>query len=276
VSMNAAPIHDEAGRLVAAAAVVNDITESRRQRAQLEAANAKLEEAARRKSMLLNAVAHELRTPLTPIMLQLELLQGARSEAARQKGLALLERNLSRLARLVAQLTDVTGAESGRLPVRRRRIDVCEVVREAAETYREAASTAGVDLEVHAPGPIEADADPDRVVQVLVNFLGNALKFTPAGGQVRVEAAMEGGQVRVEVQDTGAGFDAQGRERLFQPFSRLHDDRHGRGSGLGLYLSRAFIEQHGGTVGADSAGPGKGARFWFTLPLVAASGGGTA
>jgi signal transduction histidine kinase len=104
--------------------------------------------------------------------------------------------------------------------------------------------------------------------RLLLNLLDNAIKFTPPGGTVTVTAAAQPGQARIEVADTGAGVAPEEMARLFQPFAQVHERKEASppGTGLGLYISKGFVEHHGGAIGCVSAGAGKGAMFWFTLP----------
>jgi signal transduction histidine kinase len=141
---------------------------------------------------------------------------------------------------------------------------------EAVESFAPAAAAAGLSLRLEAPEPLVVQGDASRLHQVLANLLSNAVKFTPKGGSVRIAARPDGGFVRVEVTDSGTGFLPGQVELLFQPFSQLHDgsSASARGTGLGLYIVRGIVERHGGSIGASSAGPGRGATFWFTLPLA--------
>jgi len=138
----------------------------------------------------------------------------------------------------------------------------------AGRLFREPAKQAGITLRAEAPAPIPVDADPGRISQVLVNLISNAIKFTPDGGSVVVEARAISDAARVSVRDNGVGLDPAQIARLFQPFSQVHDagSRVVGGSGLGLYISRGIIELHGGTIQATSPGRGRGATFSFVLP----------
>ncbi len=112
--------------------------------------------------------------------------------------------------------------------------------------------------------------DRRRIVQVIFNLLGNAIKFTPEGGRVGVRLYGEDGYARVEIWDTGIGISPENQQRLFQPFERLEDlptSRQVEGTGLGLALSKQLVELHGGAIGVESVGVGKGSTFWFTLPF---------
>jgi signal transduction histidine kinase len=224
------------------------------------------------RTQLLNTVSHELSTPLTPISLQLQMLRTRGDLNDRQrKTLSIVDRNLERLAGLVKEIVDVARLQTGKLPVQREDLDLAEIVRDAGESFGEAAKHAGVGLDVRAVQPLPISGDPQRLEQVLFNLLSNAIKFTPPGGSVTVEAISERGEAIVVTRDTGVGFSAEQRDRLFQPFSQLHQNPAliRGGTGLGLYISKGIIEEHGGSIQCESAGPGQGSAFRFSLPLRA-------
>jgi PAS domain S-box-containing protein len=265
VSVTISPVRDASGRIVGASKVARDITERRRSEAALKAANARLEELSHLKNQFLNMIAHELRNPMTPIMLQLQLLRmGQLPTQART--VDLLERSMGRLNLLVQQLNDVARLETGRLQLQKEPIDLVEVVREAVENHVLAAQEQGVALEFAGGDRFMVDSDPQRLMQVIVNLLTNAIKFTPKGGRVFVRAARSGGEALVSVEDTGLGLTADQRQRLFQPFSQVHQIAKS-GSGLGLYISKSIIEANGGRIWVESPGPARGAVFTFALPL---------
>ncbi|HLE96380.1 MAG TPA: HAMP domain-containing sensor histidine kinase [Candidatus Thermoplasmatota archaeon] len=223
------------------------------------------------KTQFLNNTAHELATPLTPVKLQIHLLKrGPQGSLTPEqvRGIEILDRNVERLERLVHETLDAARLQSSRLGLRKERIDMKRVVDDAVDLFREPAKQAGITLRAEAPAPIPVDADPGRISQVLVNLISNAIKFTPDGGSVVVEARAISDAARVSVRDNGVGLDPAQIARLFQPFSQVHDagSRVVGGSGLGLYISRGIIELHGGTIQATSPGRGRGATFSFVLP----------
>ncbi|HEV8359943.1 MAG TPA: ATP-binding protein [Candidatus Thermoplasmatota archaeon] len=234
-----------------------------------------LEETARLKTELLNVAAHELSNPLTPIVLQVQLLKSRLASTAGEKdraALDMLDRNVRRLGRLLDDLLEVSRMQAGRLALRRERVDVAQLVQDVLQTYADTAKRLGVELVREVSGPAEIDADPDRVAQVVGNFVGNALKFTPRGGRVTVAVLAGPDEVAVRVTDTGVGLREQELPRLFQPFAQMHGKEKG-GTGLGLFISKGVVEQHGGRIWAESEGPGRGATFSFTLPLSRARTG---
>ncbi|HEX2066709.1 MAG TPA: PAS domain-containing protein, partial [Candidatus Thermoplasmatota archaeon] len=268
----ASPVRDAAGVVTGFVGTVDDVTERRaietRQR-EVEL----LREQARFKTEFLRTAAHELGNPLTPIKIQLRLLkenvrQGGGADARR--GVEILDRNVERLHLLVRDMLESARLQSGRLRLRPRPMDLSHTVHESVETFQEAAIQAGVALEVEAPPALPLEADPDRLAQVLYNLLSNAMKFTPAGGRIHVRVARAEDRASVMVRDTGAGFTADQAAGLFQPFGQVHDAVPGKGgTGLGLYISKGIVQQHGGSLEASSDGPGRGATFTVALPLHA-------
>ncbi|MHB8584777.1 MAG: sensor histidine kinase [Thermoplasmatota archaeon] len=282
VEVSLSPLETPEGRLVSS--VVRDVTE--RQRAEVERVRAaeqskeleRLRDMDRFKTQFINTAAHELNTPLTPIKLQLHLLKRANTTItpAQQKGLDVLDRNVERLSLLVADILDVARLESGRLAMRPTSVDVDTLVRDAMESFEEAARLGEVRLWGEVTPGLRATADAQRVTQVLFNLISNALKFTPPHGEVHVSASRESGEaaawVTISVRDSGLGLTPDQISRLFRPFSQVHDTAQiiRSGTGLGLFISRGIVERHGGTLQVKSDGPGKGTTFTFTLPTHAA------
>ena len=237
-----------------------------------KAAEAELREGARRKDEFLATLAHELRNPLAPIANAVEVLnlQGS-TEAVPRAAHEVIGRQLKVMARLIEDLLDASRITSGKLELRRERVELAAVVEQALETSRP--HVRGHEFTVALPAaPVWVDADPVRLAQVFANLINNACKYTPPGGQVRLSAECDGARVRVRVRDSGEGIAAEHMPRLFGMFSQvgpaLHRDQSGRhgGLGIGLALSRALVEMHGGTIEAASDGPGRGAEFSVTLP----------
>jgi PAS domain S-box-containing protein len=278
VELSWSPIDTEEGLLVTN--VIRDISE--RKRVEVERlANVerikeleRLKELDRFKTQFINNAAHELGTPLTPIKLQLHVLKSSRQgglSPQQQKALAILDRNVDRMAALVADVLQVARLQSGKLGIERQPMDLHRVVAEAVESFQEPAEQAGLSLELRTTPGLTLQADAKRVTQVLFNLLNNAWKFTPPGGAITVETRREGGEAVVRVRDTGAGLRPEDIPRLFRPFTQVHDtmERTRGGTGLGLYICRGIVELHGGRIWAESEGPGRGATFTFTLPLAA-------
>jgi signal transduction histidine kinase len=188
--------------------------------------------------------------------------------------LALVEAQAKKLDRLVNDLLDLSRLQAGKLQVYPQPTDLCPLVQRVVAEQQEIAATRTIQLRLpdsDADQPIMAQADPDRIAQVITNYLTNALKYSPADRPVSVGLAIEGSIARVWVQDQGPGLSAAQQERLWQRFYRVPgietQSGSGVGLGLGLHIVRQIVEQHAGKVGVESA-PGQGSTFWFTIPLA--------
>ncbi len=253
--------HGRMARVVAVRDVTQEHEAREAERVALEqqAEIERLQEIDRFRRRFVNTAAHELNTPLTPIRLQLALLERRHG----REGFAVLERNVERLSRLVQDLLDAAKLEDQRMRLYPDRHDVGVIAAEAVESFSQQAKSLGVELCVDAQRAV-ADVDRQRLSQVLHNLLSNALKFTPEGGRIDV-AVRAREQIVIEVRDTGPGIPADGVERLFQPFSMLHDNPGVPGTGLGLYICRQLVEAMDGTI---SLLEGPGAAFAVHLPMV--------
>jgi signal transduction histidine kinase len=218
---------------------------------------------------LVNVIAHDLANSLAPVKFHVAILKGDPDDAEWGLGIAALERSNQHMQRLIADLSDMARLESGQLCLAQRPVDVAALAAAARDAVRPGCGDRGIALELEGGGPLSVNADPDRIAQVLNNLLGNAVKFTPAGGRVTLRMERDGASARLSVADTGFGLSADQVARLFKPFSQVHDPAaiQERGTGLGLYICKGIVEGHGGRIGVDSPGPGKGSVFWFTLPL---------
>jgi signal transduction histidine kinase len=220
-----------------------------------------LERAQEAERNFLLSVSHELKTPLTAISGYAEAVEDGAIDP--REAAATVTAEARRLERLVKDLLDLARMNRTDFSVHNADIDLAEVVEDATRRYQQAAAEFGVTLRAVTDGPAPAVADADRVLQVVSNLVENALRLTPAGGEVRVVA--EPGMLRVE--DTGPGLDAGDQERAFERFY-LHE-RYGRerpvGTGLGLAIVKELTEAMNGSVSVESD-PGKGTRFTVHLP----------
>jgi signal transduction histidine kinase len=232
-------------------------------RAEVEAAR----ELERLKTLFVNSITHELRTPMTAIIGFQELLEeGELTEAQREYVQGTLN-SARRLQRLVEDLLDHARIEAGTFTLRPAEADLAELVQETTESMRREATAADVRLEVEVgPGPLRGEMDPQRIEQVLANFLTNAIKFTPPGGVVHVRARAREGGLWCEVEDSGPGIAPEDASRLFQPFAQLELGARKGGTGPGLAIAKSLVEAHGGRVELRSK-PGLGSTFSFCLPL---------
>lgn len=275
------PFRDEEGQVVGVIVFSVDITERKAAEVALHTSEERLREAYERlqavdrdRTQFLNNAAHELATPLTPIKLQLRLLRladEADETVNARKAIEILDRNFQRLGVLVKDLLDAARLQAASLKLHIQDVDLRGTVFQSVETYLEAAREAQVHLAVDQDMPsLSARIDGGRIGQVVDNLVANAIKFTPAGGTVRIELVRPTpDRARILVSDTGSGIRKEDLNRLFQPFSQVHDTQQRAlgGTGLGLYVSRGIVEAHGGRIWVESPGLGQGCVFGFEVPL---------
>jgi signal transduction histidine kinase len=226
----------------------------------LQMARARADAAARSREFVLGVVAHDLRNPLTAIKVTSGAI--ARNDPAARPMLARIDRAVVRMDDLIRDLVDATRIEHGDLAVTTGPHPVEPLLREIAEQFSSMAQQAGVALQIGAPMSERAlKCDRGRILQVLGNLIGNALKFTPQGGQVRLTVEDQDGFARFEVADNGSGIAAADLPHVFEPYWKSDQ----RGTGLGLFIARSIVQAHGGRIWVASA-PGSGTRFFFTVP----------
>jgi signal transduction histidine kinase len=235
---------------------------------------AALREADKRKDEFLATLAHELRNPLAPLRNAVEILRVARDNPDMSaKALAMLERQLNQMVRLVDDLLDVSRITTGKLAVRKSVIELQAAVRDAIETVHPFIDSRQQTLELDVPAdPIAIDADSTRLAQVFANLLHNASKYTQPGGRIKLTVETEGDTVVVRVRDTGVGLDPASIASIFEMFMQVDRSltRVQAGLGVGLTLARRLVALHGGTLTAHSEGVGKGSEFIVRLPLAGA------
>ncbi len=226
----------------------------------LQKARVRADEARRSHERLLEIVAHDLRNPLAAIKMVAAGVARATPELAPR--IERIERAATRMDDLIGDLVDLTRIEHGELDVQLGVHTVASMLDETAELFAPVARGQEVTLVVAgAFGEAKVSCDRRRIIQVLNNLVGNALKFTPAGGRIELGYAPDGEHGRFQVTDTGTGIPLQDQQRVFEPYWRGDT----RGTGLGLFIARTIVEAHGGRIAVESA-VGTGARFWFTVP----------
>jgi signal transduction histidine kinase/CheY-like chemotaxis protein len=257
------------GALRDAAAVREAQAQERESRMVAEARKTEAEEANRMKDQFIAVLSHELRNPLAPIRNSVYLLRKMPGDAAPMREIVdMLDRQTQQLTRLVNDLLDAARISSGKITLRRERVDLCLVARNAIES-----ALPGLDARRHrlvrdfSGQPVYVSGDFARLSQVVSNLLDNAAKYTPDGGEIRLSVKTEGVKAVLAVQDNGRGIDTAFLPRLFTGVLQVQAARSEGGLGLGLSLSRMLIERQGGTLEAESEGEGKGSRFSFRLPL---------
>jgi signal transduction histidine kinase len=245
--------------------------ESESAQRQLASQNEQLLEAGRVKDEFVALISHDLRTPLTSIMGYLELtLEGGNLSEEQHRYLDIVDRNAARLLRLVNDLLFVARFEAGQLDLEPGELDLAAVVRQSVTEAEPRAAAGGIELTCEASDVAAVQADRGRMFQLLDNLVSNAIKFTPAGGDVRVSLSPVNGVVRLEVSDTGIGIAPAEQKRLFERFFRAStaSDQQIPGTGLGLYIARAIVEAHGGSIAVRSE-LGEGTSFCVELPTGA-------
>lgn len=230
------------------------------------AANEQLKEAIRLKDELVSMVAHDFRSPLTSIQAFSELLQDRVSDEGVKKHLTIINRQSKHLASLAADTLTMSRLETGNFPLDFKMFRINELMMSLMETR---STDTNVDLKFEFPEEdIEVSGDSRRIYEVIDNLLGNAIKYSPDGAFIRVNISKIDEGIQVSIADKGMGIASSDLPRLFQKFSRLDSARQRQiaGTGLGLYICRAFIEAHGGRIWVDSE-VGKGSTFHFVLPI---------
>jgi PAS domain S-box-containing protein len=269
-----APIRDAAGNLLGVILVFHEVAESRRLQRELLKHTDSLRDADRRKDEFLAVLAHELRNPLAPLRNGLQILRReAERETSADRVLAMMERQLSHLVRLVDDLMDLRRVTHGIIDLRMAPVHIRDVLMRSLEGVGPDLQARGHHVQVDLPQhDIVVMGDGHRLTQVFTNLLANSIKYSDDGARITVNARACGGEVAVDVTDTGVGIPADQLTRVFEMFSqvRTHQRRAEGGLGIGLAVARTLVQQHGGTIDVHSAGPGLGTTFTVRLPTTEA------
>ena len=260
------------GRPIGFATVSQDVTERKRLEDDLRGLAANLSEADRKKNEFLAMLAHELRNPLAPISNAARALRLGVGDADTVRSASeMLERQVTQLARLVDDLLDISRITRGKIELRKTHAALGPIVQDAVEAVRPLAESMNHELTMTLPRrEIYVDADPARLTQVVGNILNNACKFTNPGGHIRVTVSEDQHDVAIRVRDDGIGIAPEHLPFVFDMFAQVDAslERSRDGLGIGLTLVKTLVELHGGAVGVDSEGVGRGSEFTVRLPVV--------
>ncbi len=256
------------------AVLFNDITSRKKADDDLRRLADELAESDRRKTEFLATLAHELRNPLAPLSSGLQVMRLSASDPqAVERTRSMMERQVSHMVHLVDDLLDIARISTGKVDLKKERVDLQTVIASAVETSMPLIEAGRHELLVHIPDEtLLLEVDLTRVAQVVSNLLNNAAKYTPARGRIGLTAHREDGFVVIAVTDTGIGIPPAAMPTVFEMFTQVgrNMERAQGGLGIGLSLVRRLIELHGGTVSADSEGVGRGSTFTVRLPLIEA------
>lgn len=265
-----APFFDENGTLLGYRGIDRDITDRKRLELELLFAKQSAEEASSAKSLFIGNIGHELRTPMTTIIGALELLKESVFTPNQLQLIGMADSSASQLSRIIDDLLDVSKLEAKKLTVEARLFDLRNCVKQAVEMYADKALKKGLRLHWEVDPQLSAQmiGDPDRLGQILMKLIGNAVKFTANNGEISLTVAKEADGVYFKVCDSGIGIPPERMERIFEPFTQGDNSmtrRYG-GAGLGLAISKNLVEMMGGAIWVESV-LGQGSTFVFSLPL---------
>ncbi len=270
VSLSVSPMKDVSGKVLGAAKIARDITERKRTERALKEAKEAAETANRAKDQFLAVLSHELRTPLTPVLMSVAArLMRPDLDPELRTDLEMIRRNIELETKLIDDLLDLSRITSGKLALRLERGNLNTAVGHACEICRPQIQEKGIRFRVELdPNAGSVTVDVSRLQQVLWNLLNNAAKFTPENGTVAVTTRCEAGRAFVSVQDTGVGIPPEVLPKIFDAFEQggAVITRQFGGMGLGLAISKALVEMHGGSIRVESEGAGGGSTFLIELP----------
>lgn len=280
VEISLSPVSSDQG--IRVTAIIRDVTERKENEQriqalreehtrQLELRNQQIERADRLKTEFLASMSHELRTPLHTVIGFSELLAEEVKgplNPDQKRFVNHIHRDAQHLLNLINEVLDLSRIEAGKLVLNREHVNMLELLEEAVSSLRPQCELKSLVIENRAPRDVYAFVDPVRMKQIVQNLLGNAVKFTPAGGRIDVGLEVLNGALQISVADTGVGIPEGEQDAIFENFHQVigSDSALREGTGLGLPITRRLVEAHGGRIRVDSE-PGKGSRFTFTVPL---------
>ena len=251
-------IRDAGGRPARIVGIVMDVTAH-------HIAEQRLALVRRRKETFVSTLAHEIRQPLAALLAAVEVVQMAPASASACRATEIMKRQIDQMNRVVEDLTDATRWASGKMSLRKQRLDVRHVIANAVADVASAVGARGLELAVAMPAePLWANADPQRLQQVLSNLLRNAVKYTDSGGRISLTAERTAETVTLRIKDTGCGIDPEALPHVFELFSQARPS-DSAGLGIGLSVAKEIVVLHGGLIAVASGGEGRGSEFIVTL-----------
>jgi PAS domain S-box-containing protein len=265
-------IRGDEGELLGYGKLLRDRTDQKEQVETLRNQVMALQKADEHKNIFLSTLSHELRNPLAPLVNALQLIRmaGPESEALHYP-IKLIERQVEFIRRLVDDLLDITRISAGKMQLTARPLDLREVLARAVENVDSTIAERRHELTVNIlPASMPLRGDPDRLLQVFVNLLGNAAKYTPEGGALQLQGMVEGEEAVVRIKDNGVGISEDMQPRIFDLFTQAENalSRSQDGLGIGLSVVKQLVALHGGSIQVRSEGTGKGSEFVVRLPLA--------
>ena len=255
------PVLDEDGHAVGVGAIVEEVTEAREHERLMQ-------ELSSRKSEFLAVLGHEVRSPLSALSNALEVIAAVdKKDAFEHIGLA--RRQINRIRRMADDLFDASRLQAGKLSVLSQPLDLSQVISDAVQTVRPAIEARKQILKLDVPTNVQLHGDFDRLCQVFSNLLGNASKFTPENGEIRLAATANDQNCVITITDSGIGITPDARSNIFDMWSQAHAGERHAGLGIGLALAKQIVELHGGTITATSEGRDRGSSFTVKLPMEA-------
>jgi signal transduction histidine kinase len=237
-----------------------------KRRNRILSSNYAFQESIKARQETLAVVSHDLRAPLNNVLLCSNMISNTNLDPNLSRLTGMIDRSSRQMEKLISDLQDVSEMEMGRLTIEKKQFEIPDLLESIRDTFAQAARSKSIELEIAHPDKIPSlNADPDRVIQVLSNLVGNALKFTANGGKIAVRVSVCPREVRFEVQDTGPGIAEGSLSRVFEQFWKTKSSGK-RGRGPGLYIAKMIVERHGGKIWVESDGQ-SGSTFFFTIPL---------
>lgn len=264
-------VRDDGGKLVGFVKILRDRTDLRSQLESLESAVTAQRESRERTHQFLKTLGHELRNPLAPLSTATHIIRRLAPDPRIDGALQIIARQVAALTRLADDLMDVTRLETGKVEPQLQRMDLCRFLQEAVAGLQETAAGRRLALVTLFPASaLEVNMDESLMQRLVLNLLGNAIKYTPEGGTIWVKVVQEGTDIVFRVEDTGIGIAPDVLPRIFELFTqeRSASDMVPGGLGVGLAMVREIAELHGGSVQARSAGEGHGSEFTVRLPAI--------